>query len=153
MDGYGSKSLCKNKIKRILLLCLYKTNLRITLILSEENPGGKHHISAYQPDKITVAGRDYHSSIIISQSSIYPDWPPQTLAELNEEHWQPVLALKPAIVLLGTGEHFSLPKPSLLETFYQRGIGIECMHTRAACMTFSALAAEDRCVVAALLLK
>ena len=79
------------------------------------------------------------------------DWPPQALDQLREAHFEPILALQPELVLLGTGTRQGFVPPPLLKCFYAAGIGIEMMTTDAACRTFNLLAAEDREVVAALL--
>jgi uncharacterized protein len=71
--------------------------------------------------------------------------------ELDERRLEPVFALRPEVVLLGTGARQVFPSPELLMCFHRRGIGIEVMATAAACRTFNVLVSERRKVVAALL--
>lgn len=124
-----------------------------------------HTISAYAPGHIklrvghvvpvSVKAVDgmvtLNASLIVSPEQLLTDWPPQTLAELQAEHWASVLALRPEVVLLGTGARLVFPPPAVLSACYQAGIGVEVMDTGAACRTFNILAAEGRNVVAALL--
>ena len=57
----------------------------------------------------------------------------------------------PEIVLLGTGLAQHFPHPRLTAALANARVGIEVMDTRAACRTFNILIAEDRRVVAALI--
>lgn len=120
--------------------------------INEDQSDAKYQIKAYEPGKIRINSQDYQRSLIVSANELIADWPPQGLADLTEAHWQLVLALKPEIILLGTGRRFVMPKPELLAPVYQAKIGIEPMDTGAACRTYMALASEGRKVVAALLI-
>jgi uncharacterized protein len=55
-------------------------------------------------------------------------------------------------VLLGTGARLRFPPAALTAPLARAGIGLEVMDVQAACRTYNILAAEDRVVVAALLL-
>ncbi len=123
------------------------------MLVSEDQNQDKIQLQRYEPGEITVNERLYTQSLIITSTQLIDSWQPQTLAELKAEHFQPILALKPEVLILGTGTEFSIPKASLLATVYAQGIGVESMNTGAACRTYIALAAEDRKVVAALLIK
>ena len=63
-----------------------------------------------------------------------------------------ILALDPEVVLLGTGQRQIFPGGRLSRRFFSAGIGIEVMDTGAACRTFNVLVAEQRRVVAVLML-
>ncbi len=124
-----------------------------------------HTISAYAPGQIRLrlgqavtaavtpvdGVATLSRSLIVSPTHLITDWPPQILADLQTEHWQQVLSLRPEVVLLGTGSRLAFPQPAVLSACYQAGIGVEVMDTGAACRTFNILAAEGRNVVAALL--
>lgn len=122
------------------------------MILTEDTSSGDYRIRAYQPGAITVNDQIYTRSLIITAHHLIADWPPQSLAELKPEHLHKILALKPEIVILGTGKRFILPPPAQLAPLYQAGLGVECMDTGAACRTFTALIGERAGVVAALLI-
>lgn len=113
---------------------------------------GRYQIRAYGQDFIQVNEQKISHSIIVTPNQLIDPWPPRTLADLNAEHLQLILELKPSIVLLGSGENLAFPNPALLNVFYQQKIGIEVMNNGAACRTYSVLMSEGRKVAAALLI-
>ena len=60
----------------------------------------------------------------------------------------PLLALNPELVVLGTGAAQVFPSAAVMAACLARGIGIEVMTNAAAARTFSVLAGEGRQVVA-----
>ena len=84
---------------------------------------------------------------------VFDDWQPQGFDALNEGHFDYLLALKPEILLLGTGTQLRFPHPRLYQQLIGAGIGVECMDTAAACRTYNILMGEDRKVVAGILLE
>jgi len=112
---------------------------------------GRNYIGAVDPGAVTVQGTAYRQSLILTADHIAP-WPPTGFAELVAEHWTAVLALEPELVVLGTGATLRFPSPAVLAPLMAAGIGYEIMGTAAACRTYNVLLAEDRRVVAALLL-
>ena len=108
-------------------------------------------IQRYSADTITINHHDYTHSLILNATTLIDNWAPQTLADLTAESFDPIMALKPTILILGVGEKHQFPNPGLLQRLYQQRIGVEVMTTAAACRTFNVLVAEGRNVVAALL--
>jgi len=123
------------------------------MIILEDQSDAGYQIRAYEPGKIRINETDFNCSIIVAAEHLIPDWGPQTLAELKPEHWQPVLSLKPEVIVFGTGNKFIMPKAELLAPLYEQQLGVESMDTSAACRTYIALMSEGRNVVAALLIK
>ncbi len=123
------------------------------MILTQDTSDAPFQIRAYGDGIITVNENVYQKSLIISAQTLITDWPPQSFQELTEKDWAPVLDLKPELVLLGTGRQFKMPHPSLLAPLYLKKIGVESMDTGAACRTYTALIAEGRNVVAALIIQ
>ena len=80
------------------------------------------------------------------------DWRPRSLAELDARRPRALLALSPAVVLLGTGARQAFPPAAVMAACLTRGIGIEVMDNAAAARTFNVLATEARRVVAGFLL-
>ena len=113
--------------------------------------GAKYLIKRYSADSITVNNTDYTCSLKISPNSLLEHWAPQTLADLTEADFAPILELKPDIFILGVGEKHQFPDAALLQPLYKQHIGVEVMSTSAACRTFNVLASDGRAVVAALL--
>jgi uncharacterized protein len=78
-------------------------------------------------------------------------WDAPTLAELGAEHLEPILAIQPEFVLLGTGPTMAFPPRALVRALDERGIGIEAMDSRAGARTWGVLRAEGRWIAAALM--
>jgi uncharacterized protein len=112
-----------------------------------------YQLRAYQAGKIQVNQTWFEHSIIIAPEKLISDWPPQTLNDLQTEHFSAIIELNPTLVILGSGNTLIFPSPALLAPFYNKQIGVEIMDTSAACRTYSILAAEGRNVVAALLIR
>lgn len=130
-----------------------KTDSGQNMQLTQDNVNDQHIINSYSPGAIGVDGETHNKSIIITPQQLITHWRPQSLDEITETDWEPILNLKPDIFLLGTGLQFKLPKHSLLARLYENNIGVESMDTAAACRTYMALLSEDRNVLAALLIK
>lgn len=122
------------------------------MILTEDISDSRYQIRAYKPGAITVNSDTYTRSLIVTPKELITDWAPQSLLELRAEDWEAVLALKPEIVILGTGKKFILPPKAQLAPLYEQRVGVECMDTGAACRTYTVLMSEGRYVVAALLI-
>jgi uncharacterized protein len=118
----------------------------------EAGPNG-NVIRAYSSEQIRIGEQVIRSSCIVTAKELITDWPPQTLTELAIEHLDPILALRPELVLLGTGSQQRFAPAPIRKAFAARGVGIESMDLGAACRTFNILVAEERQVAAALFLK
>jgi uncharacterized protein len=107
--------------------------------------------TALGTDYVMVNDERYTSSIVVSAEQVRPDWTVAHFDELNEAHFSYLAALKPDVLLLGTGAKQRFPHPRLFRALTEAGIGLECMDTPAACRTYNILVAEDRKVIAAIL--
>jgi uncharacterized protein len=114
----------------------------------QDTNSAKFQIKSYRPGQLIVNGESYEQPILIASHHLSL-WTPslQTLSSLD---WQPVLALQPKIVLIGTGEDTVWLQPALLQPLIDRQIGYELMNTGAACRTFTILTADERRVCAVL---
>ena len=120
--------------------------------LVEDHNNAIYQITAYEPHDITINGKHYFHSVILSANALITDWHPAFFDEIQVDSFKPIFELNPQLVILGTGRQFVLAPPTLLIPFYERKIGIECMNSKAACRTFMALTAENRAVVAAIII-
>ncbi len=120
--------------------------------LHMDNPGITHRIRACTRDSVTIGDTGYTTSLIVSNENLQPEWPPASVNELQAHHFDVIVEQAPEVLLLGTGETLTFPHPSLLQSLYRQRIGVEVMATPAACRTFNILLAEDRRVVAALMI-
>ncbi len=73
-------------------------------------------------------------------------WACEAWEALSLPHLEPVLAAPPEVLLLGSGRRLVFPAVELLEALAARGVGVECMDTRAAVRTYNLLALEGRLV-------
>lgn len=80
------------------------------------------------------------------------EWDIVTFEQLAPEHLASLTAHRPNLVILGTGRQHRFPHPRLYRDLIEAGIGLEHMHTGAACRTYNILATEGRVVAAALII-
>ena len=121
--------------------------------VSLDNNDARHVIRAYDKGIIRINDTEYQSSLVVSNETLIPDWPPATLAALTAEHIDTLLQLKPEIIILGTGDVHQFPAAALFAEVYRQRIGVEIMSTEAACRTYNILTAEERNVVAGLIIE
>ena len=115
------------------------------------DPADGYLVHAYDEHHVQIGEQRFGSSLILMRDRIIADWRPAGFDGLQIGDMEIVKALKPDLVLLGTGERQRFPAPDLYRTLIEAGIGLEAMTTPAACRTYNILAAEDRRVAAALL--
>lgn len=119
--------------------------------LSLDLPGAHLFVRSVSGRGIRVGEQYLTGSFVISPEQLISEWPPVEFGQLDESHFEPILALKPELVLLGTGSQQHFAHPSVLAPFYRAAIGVEVMTSLAACRTFNVLASEHRRVVAGIL--
>ncbi|PKM01442.1 MAG: hypothetical protein CVV16_14550 [Gammaproteobacteria bacterium HGW-Gammaproteobacteria-6] len=88
------------------------------------------------------------SSFILSPSQLIETWSVSESAPLQAGDLEPLLALQPELIVIGTGAQLRFPVPAVHAAALTRGIGIEFMDNAAAARTFNLLASEHRRVVA-----
>lgn len=120
--------------------------------LREEGFGASLFVRRCDARSVTVVDRVFEQSFVLATNQVVARWPVTDPREIGEEAVATVLALEPAVVLLGTGERLRFPHQAVLARFLTRGIGIEVMDNAAAARTFNVLAGEGRRVVAAFVL-
>lgn len=121
------------------------------LTLDENN--AKYQIHAYKPGYLQINEQILTQSVIIAPDKLIDNWPPQHLAELKREHLEIIIKLRPTILLIGTGATLQFPDMAVYGDLLNHGIGVEIMDTSAASRTYNALTAENRLVVAALIIQ
>lgn len=112
----------------------------------------RNAFTAYGQGYVAVNGVRYETSLIVMPDRIAEAWNVRSIELLVQDNIEPLAALKPELVLLGTGDVLRFPDPRLLVSLTQAGIGAEVMDTRAACRTYNILAEEGRNVAAALII-
>ena len=104
------------------------------------------------PGAVWINGVRWGHSVLVPWRGDVTPWPLDALAALTANHFEQVLALKPELVIFGSGHRLQFVSPALYRALIEARIGIETMDTAAACRTYNVLASEGRSVVAALLL-
>ena len=120
--------------------------------LTLENPDFRYFLRGVSAEGVLVNDRRLVESFILSPMALIEGWRPRGIAELLPEDLEPLLALNPTVVLLGSGATLKFPSAAVMATCLTRGIGIEVMDNSAAARTFNVLATEARKVVAGFLL-
>ena len=120
--------------------------------LAEDIVTSRYRLSAYSSDSVTVNETVYRDSLVLSGSDLHSPWAIGGLEHIDTASLQPVFELNPEVVLLGTGLRQRFPESRVYALFGERGIGLEVMDNGALCRTFNILIAEDRAVVAAILI-
>lgn len=116
------------------------------------DPGaGKYVIKSYEPGNVIINKDSYQHSVIVSPTTLISHWSPSNIESLTADDFDAIIALNPEVILLGTGAIHTFPETAVFAKVYELHLGIEVMDTRAACRTFNVLTAEDRNVVAALI--
>lgn len=110
-------------------------------------------ISGYGPGWIGVDAEKFSSSLVLGSRGERQVWECQRYEELTAAHFAPLAAMRPELVLFGSGTRLRFPRPEWLQALVEQGIGLETMDTAAACRTYNILAGEGRHVVVALLLE
>jgi uncharacterized protein len=117
-----------------------------------DRPATRHFVRGYSPGALRIGEQEYSRSVIVSATTLITDWRPQRMDELTAADLEPVLALQPEVLLLGSGVRQVFPPHELLARLYAARVGFEVMDTGAACRTYNVLVGEGREVAAALLI-
>jgi uncharacterized protein len=120
--------------------------------LHASGPATYNTITGYGDEWVQVNNQRHQSSLIVTADQVL-QWEAGEFAALAPASFRILEELKPEIVLLGTGPKQRFPHPRLIATLTNAGIGVEVMDLKAACRTYNILAAEERKVAAALLLR
>ena len=103
------------------------------------------------PGWVRVGTDEYRTSFVLVPDAIVSPWA-SAFETLSEADFEPVRALAPELVLLGTGARQRFPHPRIYRALSDAGIGVEVMDSAAAARTYNIVAAEGRRVAAALIL-
>ena len=116
--------------------------------LNLERPDYNWSLRGAEGDHALVNDRILRASFVVSPDTLLEHWPVTDAATLEVAQLEPILAMRPEVVVLGTGARQVFPPPAILAAFLTRGLGIEVMTNAAAARTYSVLAGEGRRVVA-----
>ena len=106
----------------------------------------------YGTGYVAVNARRYQQPLVVMAGEVRTDWDATDFDSLAEAHFDYFLTLKPEILLFGTGSGQKFAHPGLYQELIRAKICVEFMNTPAACRTYNILVAENRKVVAAVLI-
>jgi uncharacterized protein len=121
----------------------------------------KFHLATAAGNVVTGVGAgwlrvnaDVHrQSLLLAPDAVVTPWALAGFAGLTEDDFAPLLDLRPAVVVFGSGATLRFAHPRLTRALVAARIGVETMDTAAACRTYNILAAEGRRVAAALIVE
>lgn len=108
-------------------------------------------ITAYDNAGVDINNTRYSASLIVLPESPPTPWPATSFDTLSAAHFEQIDAVRPDVVILGTGARQRFVHPKLTTALTSRRIGVECMDNQAACRTYNILMAEGRKVALALI--
>ena len=117
---------------------------------------GANAITGHGQGYIAINGNKIGNSAIVLPEKIIDPWvtaaSPAAAQTLCIADFAALLALKPELVVFGSGAAFHFPDRSVITEFSKARIGFEVMDTPAACRTYNVLMSEGRRIAAALLI-
>lgn len=113
---------------------------------------GVNVVSRLEARRIWVHQTPFMHSICVPWRGAVQAWGANAPADLTPGHFETLLAMRPELVIFGSGDKMRFVPPSLYRSLIERHIGLETMDTAAACRTYNVLATEGRKVVGAFLL-
>jgi uncharacterized protein len=119
---------------------------------TQDSSSATNLIRGYGAAELKINDVIYRETVIVSASAVVALPEVCDIDDLAALDPSRILALEPELVLLGTGQRQIFPAASFRTQFLRAGIGLEVMDTGAACRTFNVLVAEQRRVVALLMM-
>jgi uncharacterized protein len=119
---------------------------------AQDNQDEGYVITAYGENSISINGKSFKQSLIITRTKLNENWELSTVELLQADHINQILAFKPELIIIGTGDELIFPAVEVYSGIIEHGIGVDFMDTRAACRTYNILMSEGRHIVAGLIL-
>ena len=116
-----------------------------------EQPSSQNQVTGYGAGYISINAVRHATHLLVTPQQVEV-WDVAEFAALNRNHFAHIAGFDPELVIFGTGRVQRFPRPELLQPLVEAGIGLEVMDSGAACRTYNILMAENRRVLAAILL-
>ena len=120
--------------------------------LTLERPDYAYALRGADGRHALVNQRTLTRSFIVAPDALVEDWPVVDVTSMQPADLEPLFALLPELIVLGSGEVQAFPPAEVMAACLQRGIGLETMTNAAAACTYNVLAGEGRRVVAGLVM-
>lgn len=122
------------------------------MALHQQTDSDRRLFTGYGDGYVDINGHRHRQAVVVMSGALRTDWSAVDFASLTAAHFDYFLELRPEVLLLGSGAKQQFARPELYRNLIAARIAIEFMDTPAACRTYNILAAEDRKVIAAVLL-
>ena len=121
--------------------------------LQSDPHSGANTITGYGDGYIEINKIPYSHAVLLSSDGEILEWAIKSFEDLGAADFMQMAALKPELIIIGTGKRQRFPKPELLKTLIEAKIGFEVMDSQAACRTYNILVGEGRQVLLALIVE
>jgi uncharacterized protein len=121
--------------------------------LQSDPHSGANTITGYGDGYVEINKTPYSHAVLLSSDGAIETWAVSSFDALEASHFAQMVALKPELILIGTGKRQRFPKPELLKALIEAKIGFEFMDSQAACRTYNILVGEGRQVLLALIVE
>ncbi len=121
--------------------------------LQSDPHSGANTITGYGDGYIEINKIPYSHAVLLSSDGEILEWAIKSFEDLSPADFTQMAALKPELIIIGTGQRQRFPKPELLKTLIEAKIGFEVMDSQAACRTYNILVGEGRQVLLALIVE
>ncbi len=121
--------------------------------LQSDPHSGANTITGYGDGYVEINQTPYAHAVLLSSDGAISAWPVESFDSLEASDFEQMIALKPELILIGTGARQRFPKPELLKSLISAKIGFEIMDSQAACRTYNILVGEGRQVLLALIVE
>ena len=121
--------------------------------LQSDPQSGANTITGYGDGYVEINQTPYSHAVLLSSDGNIKEWPVKSFDELAAANFTQMVALKPELIIIGTGNRQRFPKPELVKTLIDAKIGFEIMDSQAACRTYNILVSEGRRVLLALIVE
>jgi uncharacterized protein len=121
--------------------------------LQSDPHSGANTITGYGDGYVEINRTPYSHAVLLSSDGEIQEWAVRSFDELRAADFSQMAALKPELIIIGTGKRQRFPKPELLKPLIEAKIGFEVMDSQAACRTYNILVGEGRQVLLALIVE
>ena len=98
---------------------------------------GTNTVTRHEHGALWINGVRWAQSVLVPWRGEARAWPPGAAAALTAVDFEQVLALRPELVIFGSGPRLQFISPGLYRCLIGARIGIETMDTAAACRTLT----------------
>ncbi|MEY3201584.1 MAG: hypothetical protein RIR70_1134, partial [Pseudomonadota bacterium] len=92
--------------------------------LIQDAARAQHTITGYGADHVAIDKLPHRNSLIVLPTQLVSPWDAR-FEHLEPGDFAPLIALRPEVVLLGTGARQRFPRPDVLRALIEAGIGVE----------------------------